>query len=147
MIENDDKKLLEFAELLEAHQKERYENQFGTEHPSLRDDSCKVSIKPKKKYIYIDVGHSGKYLVVRETGNIIGIKAYGVPHWGKRYGNLDTIHDYNWGDYSAWRRKKLALVPSERKKPCDHKGQMRWTGEMPLTGEYRCIMCGYVARA
>ena len=57
-----------------------------------------------KKYTRVDVGSSGKYMVVNETGEIFGIKAYGVIHKGHNYGTLDTIDNYYWGDYTA--RKK-----------------------------------------
>ena len=40
--------------------------------------------------------------------------------------------------------KKFALIPDERKKLCNHRGFMYWTGQIPCTGQYRCIMCGYV---
>ena len=54
-----------------------------------------------KKYARIDVGTSGKYMVDLESGEIFGIKGYGVVHKGHRYGTLDTIQDWNWGDYTA----------------------------------------------
>lgn len=53
-----------------------------------------------KKYIRVDVGGSGRYMVDLQ-GNIFGIKAYGVIHKGHCYGNLDTINEYFWGDYKA----------------------------------------------
>ena len=63
-----------------------------------------ATIKPGKKYTKIDVGSSGKYMVVNDTGEIFGIKAYGVIHRGHRYGTLDTINNYYWGGYDAQRR-------------------------------------------
>jgi hypothetical protein len=55
----------------------------------------------------IDVGRpgmeSGKYMVDLD-GTIYGIKAYGVPHLGHRYGTLDTIQEWDWSGYSAVRR-------------------------------------------
>jgi hypothetical protein len=66
--------------------------------------SAEVKIIPGKKYIKIDMGGSGKYMVVNETGEIFGIKAYGVIHRGHRFGTLDTISDYYWGEYRATRR-------------------------------------------
>jgi len=64
-----------------------------------------VSIKPGSKYIKIDVGTSGKYMVEKSTGNIYGIKAYGVIHRGHQYGTLDTIDEWYWGEYVAVRNK------------------------------------------
>jgi L-lactate utilization protein LutB len=54
-----------------------------------------------KKYTRVDVGGSGAYMVVNETGEIFGIKAYGVIHKGHFYGTLDTTNAYNWGGYRA----------------------------------------------
>jgi len=62
--------------------------------------NAKAKYIVKKKYIYIDVGGSGKYMVNKQ-GEIFGIKAYGVIHLGHFYGNLDTIDDFYWGDYTA----------------------------------------------
>ena len=62
--------------------------------------SINVTIKPGKKYVKVDVGTSGKYMVDLD-GNIYGIKAYGVIHKGHQYGTLDTIDAYYWGDYTA----------------------------------------------
>lgn len=58
-----------------------------------------------KKYIRVDFGDSGKYMVDPE-GRIWGIKAYGVPHFGHQYGTLDTMHDYYWGGYTATRKRQ-----------------------------------------
>lgn len=62
-----------------------------------------VEISYAKKYVRVDVGKSGKYLVDVDE-NIWGIKSYGVIHRGHCYGTLDTIHEWHWGEYHA--RKK-----------------------------------------
>lgn len=66
-------------------------------------DNCKTRIKEGKKYIKIDIGTSGKYMIDKH-GDIFGIKAYGVIHKGHYFGNLDTIHKYYWGEYQAYKR-------------------------------------------
>jgi len=58
-----------------------------------------ISVKSGKKYTKIDRGGSGYLMVEQSTGNIYGIKAYGVIHRGHCYGNLDTIHEWFWGAY------------------------------------------------
>ena len=58
-----------------------------------------TSIKVGKKYDKIDVGHSGTLMVVKTTGEVFGVKAYGVIHKGHAYGTLDTIDDWYWGLY------------------------------------------------
>jgi len=63
-------------------------------------ESAKVTYKIKKKYTYIDTRDSGKYMI-NDEGRIYGIKAYGKIHLGHCYGNLDTIDDFYWGDYTA----------------------------------------------
>ena len=57
-----------------------------------------VRIVPGKKYAKIDVGResdkygwSGRLMVEIETGNVYGIKAYGVVHKGHYYGTVDTV--------------------------------------------------------
>ncbi len=69
-------------------------------------DHAIASYKIKKKYTYIDIGRSGRYIVVNDTGEIFGIKGYGVIHKGHNFGTLDTINDYFWGDYRAFKIKE-----------------------------------------
>lgn len=64
--------------------------------------NSKATYKIKKKYTYIDVGQSGRYMI-NSNGEIYGIKAYGVIDRGHFYGTLDTIDDFYWGDYTAKR--------------------------------------------
>jgi len=67
-------------------------------------NNCIPSIKPGKLYTKVDVGGSGKYMVVNATGEIFGIKAYGVINKGRSYGILDTINDWYWDRYAAYRK-------------------------------------------
>ena len=60
--------------------------------------NCQTWIKEGKKYIKVNIGTSGRFMIDQE-GNIFGIKAYNVIHKGHHYGTLDTIDQYNWGDY------------------------------------------------
>ena len=102
-MENLLKKIEKFAELLEAEQISRFTKDYP-KHPSILA-SCKVKIKEGKKYVKVDVGTSGKYMVDRE-GQIFGIKAYGVIHRGHFFGTLDTTGDYFWGGYRAVKKEK-----------------------------------------
>lgn len=90
-------KLQTFANLVHQETADRYRKQYQNLDA---EREAQITIKPGKKYTKIDVGRSGKYMVTNDTGEIYGIKAYGVIHKGKRYGTLDTIHDYYWGDYA-----------------------------------------------
>jgi hypothetical protein len=98
----------DFAALVEKETREKYEKFFTT--PNREDKEClvnhasEVKVIPGKKYTKVDVGHSGKYMIVNDTGEIFGVKAYGVIHKGHRYGTLDTINDWHWGEYTGIRK-------------------------------------------
>ena len=62
--------------------------------------AIQTKVIPGKKYIKIDVGTSGRYMIDAD-GQIFGIKAYGVIHKGHFYGTLDTIDLYDWSNYTA----------------------------------------------
>ena len=97
---NTEQKVNELCELITSHQRERLVKlKYNPElHPH------KAVSKDGNKYIRVDVGTSGKYMVEKSTGNIYGIKAYGVIHHGHQYGTLETINDYFWGGYTAIKR-------------------------------------------
>lgn len=59
----------------------------------------KITVKSGKKFTKVDVGTSGKFMVENETGNIFGIKGYGVVHRGHWYGTLDTLDAYDWSGF------------------------------------------------
>ena len=95
--------------LLEQEQKAAFERDYpGPMLAVRRDQACNVTIKSGKKFTRVDVGSSGKYMVDLETGEIYGIKAYGVVHRGHRYGTLDTIQEWDWSGYYATARKAVA---------------------------------------
>lgn len=59
----------------------------GYTHPA---DDWYVS--PRSKYIALDVGRSGAFLVEKATGEIYNIKAYGVPDRNKKIkANLGNV--------------------------------------------------------
>ena len=94
-------KIQKFARLLEREQTEN-RHRYGLTR-AVNIANCKVKIKPGKKYVKVDVGSSGKYMIDGEI--IYGIKAYGVIHRGRTYGTLDTIGQYYWGDYTAIKKQ------------------------------------------
>lgn len=98
-----EEKLEKLAKLIEVQKREQYKKDGFTSE--VHESAFKVVIKPGKKYTKVDVGDSGKYMIDAE-GNIFGIKAYGVIHTGHRYGTLDTIEEFYWGNYVAGRIKK-----------------------------------------
>ncbi len=92
-------KLEKLRAKIEQEQLERFYRDYPN-HPDPQG-ACQARIKEGKKYVKIDVGSSGKYMIDRE-GNIFGIKAYGVIHRGHYFGTLETINNYYWGDYEAY---------------------------------------------
>lgn len=94
-------KLERFRGLLEAEQTARWARLYPALSPPV------ARVKVGRKYANVDVGDlcnmSGRYMVDLATGEIFGIKAYGVIHRGHRYGTLDTVEAWNWEGYTAGR--------------------------------------------
>jgi hypothetical protein len=93
-----------FAALLEQEQR----TQFACDYPGANLEArihlaCTVKVTLAKKFARVDVGGSGKYMVDLESGEIYGVKAYGVVHRGHLYGSLDTIQEWDWSGYTAIR--------------------------------------------
>jgi hypothetical protein len=97
-------KLQRLADKIAQEQAERKKREFPRSFGVSGPD--KVMIKVGRKYANIDVGESGRYMVELSTGDIYGIKGYGVIHRGHYYGNLDTIDDWYWGEYTAFKAFK-----------------------------------------
>ena len=66
--------------------------------------NARTSIKGGSKYVKVNIGDSGRFMVEKSTGNIFGIKAYGQVHRGHQYGTLDTINEWFWGEYYPQKR-------------------------------------------
>jgi hypothetical protein len=94
-------KLEKLAKLISTEKRERFIKDGFT--ASIHEKAFEVRIKPGKKYTKVDVGDSGKYMI-DEDENIWGIKAYGVIHKGHHYGTLDTVDEYYWGGYTAYKK-------------------------------------------
>lgn len=65
-----------------------------------------------KKYVRFDVGNSnsdtwsGRFMADIQTGEIFGVKAYGVPNKGRRYGTLASFDPTDLMRYrDTWERK------------------------------------------
>ena len=95
------KKLEKFRKLLENEQAHRRK----IDYPSLSPDI--VTIKWGIKYVNVNVGGSGKYMVVKDTQEIFGIKAYGVIHRGHFYGTLDTVDQWDWSQYVGQQKRLI----------------------------------------
>lgn len=108
-------KLETFRAKVEAETKARFVSDWerdqakGYLYPlDVHNAAWPCKIKMGRKYANVDVGESGKYMVELSTGNIYGIKAYGVIHRGHFYGTLDTINEYDWSGYTATRKIQKA---------------------------------------
>jgi hypothetical protein len=98
--ENFSTLLAAFCGLVERQQQDRLVAQgFTPERHNV-----KVITKTGRKFVNVDVGSSGKYMVEISTGNIFGIKAYGQVHRGHFYGTIETTGEYFWGNYYPERK-------------------------------------------
>lgn len=86
-------KIARFASLLQSAREADTKRRFPHSTPEP------VRVHYGKKYVRVDVGGSGAYMV--DGDKIFGIKAYGVIHRGHYYGTLDEIEGWNWGPYYA----------------------------------------------
>ena len=101
-------KLQIFVKLVEAETLATLNKRFPEsldKHPDMWVKDSKVTTRPGKKYTKVDVGPSGKYMVVNDTGEIFGIKGYGVIHRGHQYGTLDTVDEWHWGECRAIKKQ------------------------------------------
>ncbi len=103
-------KILAFASLLEAESLTRLEQ--SSLACQANKDNCKTHIHEGKKYTRVDIGTSGRFMVENETGNIFGIKGYGVIHRGHFYGTVDTTAEYFWGGY--YPERKATPLPKQK---------------------------------
>ena len=103
-------KILAFAQLVETEQIQHLRDKHLDCKANL--NNARVHVHDGKKYVRVDIGNSGRYMVEWATGNIYGVKAYGVVHKGHFYGTVDTIGDWNWGDY--YPTKKVNPTPLGR---------------------------------
>jgi len=83
------KKAEELAQVIQAATDEVYKD-FGIEGYSRSKSGGLVTVNPKKKFIAIDIGSSGK-LLVGPNNFVWGIKGYGVRHPQKFYGTVDEM--------------------------------------------------------
>lgn len=75
--------------LQEWHESGR--DSFERSYQRLDYDSptyCKTA-KERRKYVALDAGRSGAFLLDKETGSIYTIKAYGVPK--RKIGHIDKL--------------------------------------------------------
>jgi len=97
--------IVEQLNILEAERlkQDGYTNSCFFNPDGTLTDSYKIKSKEKQKYVYIDFGDSGAFMVEKATGNIFNIKGYGTPNFAKYRGNIKDIdikllHSNRW-DY------------------------------------------------
>lgn len=99
-------KIEAFRAKLEEQVKARYIKDGLTD--PVHEPHTRCTVKYGGKYARVDVGTSGRYMVDMATGEIFGIKGYGVIHRGHKYGTLDTLDSFYWGGYKAYRLAQVA---------------------------------------
>jgi len=99
--------LQRFAGRLESEQHARLAREYPALDLTTEQYRARVVVGPK--YSRVDFGGSGKYMVVNATGEVFGIKAYGVIHRGHAYGTLATLDAWDWGGYAATPRKAVTV--------------------------------------
>lgn len=79
-----------FRRFVANEEAKRYMTQYPDTWKTVHARAWKTTATERRKYVAIDVGSSGRFLVDRATGDIWGIKAYGKRHDGYHYGTLET---------------------------------------------------------
>lgn len=97
------------AKLLEEQTIEYLKKRYPKQATDDKLAFVKTKIVPGRKYTKIDMSGFGRYMVVNETGEIFGIKAYGVIHRGHFYGTLDTVDQYYWGSNTAYKKSNRKM--------------------------------------
>jgi hypothetical protein len=95
-------KIIELCNLITSEQQDKLKKLNLACECNLRQAIASYIIN--KKYTYINIGSAGRYMIDTASGEIYGIKGYGVIHRGHFFGNLETIKDYYWGDYRAYKK-------------------------------------------
>lgn len=95
LVLSDSEVISVFVEELNNSQKERFKAQGYTNECFFKGEDLqeqhKFNIKEKIKYIYIDCGNSGYFMIVKETMEIFGIKAYGTINKVRYYGKIGEV--------------------------------------------------------
>lgn len=119
-------KLEVFIKRLEAEQNES----IATRHPILNDNAVKNG---RRGYNHCGFDEGGsrfvrvwsengiqkfvKYFVEKDTGVIFGAKGWKAYNPNHQYGTLDTLDEYEWGDYYGKRKDgKPTLVPKAQRR-------------------------------
>ena len=93
---------LEHCERLIEEWFEASRPEFARKFPNLdySDERYRPKLMNRLKYILLDEGTSGAFIVDKETGQCWRCKAYGVPNKKKPVGNVSTMTGV---DLSAYR--------------------------------------------
>lgn len=84
-----------------------------------------ATTKIGRVYVNVDLDKSGKFMVEIATGKIFGIRGYGKVDKTKRYGTLDTIDKWLWGDFHPksprWQQETKELAEQAKAQEADVK--------------------------
>ena len=124
-----------------------YAARMKKDYPDSKLPVDKVyACKPGKKFVRVNIGSSGRYMIDISDGTIYGIKGYGVVHYGHVYGTIDTINDWFWGEYypCPMDAARLRLRSMSVELPVDIKAEVIEKEEVtvPVVG-MGATVCGY----
>jgi len=95
--------LQKFAKMLEKKAYQYFADKFGEDKANgIFKKDWKVKVKPGKKYIKVDLGNSGKFMMNKNDGHLYFIKGYGKVDLRKNFGRIDNIikRDFDFDGYS-----------------------------------------------
>lgn len=86
MFTAESQEIKDFLDAWHENNRSSFERRFR----NLRYDDCeRKTAKERRKYIALDEGTSGRFLVDKQTGVVCGIAAYGVPKY--RLGHIGDL--------------------------------------------------------
>ena len=86
-----------WMQMMEKQTHDRYLSQ-GFD-PSWHDYTPSIRTNGSK-YTGVAIGGSMRYFVRKATGEIFAAATFRAPNFNRSFGTLDTVNDFNWGDYS-----------------------------------------------
>lgn len=98
LLTADDPSVTEFLKAWHESERTYFERHYSA---LVYDRDSPKTAKERRKYIALDSGTGGVYLVDRATGDVYSIKAYGVPN--RRLGTLAELTARYRDAQTAWR--------------------------------------------
>lgn len=104
MITIDDPRIAVFLDVWHENGRPFFERSYS--NLDYDSEPYVKTAKNRNKYIALDEGTSGRFLLDKATGLVWGIKAYGVRHSGKLAGHIDELIE----TYRAINAENMRLI-------------------------------------